>query len=102
MMVNPNDTIVFIVQNINNSRCRLIECVAPIANKLGEDECIVDSIEIGKSDPSQFAGFITLIRLQYGADCRIRLCAGEYGPYGEVIYFEIRDGKRSKNFNHIT
>lgn len=101
MMVNPKDTVVLIVQHRITNKYRLIELESPIADKLDEDECLVDSIEIAKDDPSQFAIFITSIRLQYGVDCKIRICSGELGSYGEVLYFEIRDGKRNKNFNHI-
>jgi hypothetical protein len=101
MMVNPKDTVVLIVQHLITNKYRLIELESPIANKLDEDECIVDSIEIGKSEPSHFVAFITTIRLQYGVDCRISICSGELGSYGEILYFEIRDGKRNKNFNHI-
>jgi len=102
MYAPPNSVLVFIVQNIETDKYRLIECDGKIGAKLGEDDCVVDSLEVAASSVSHFATFITTIRLQYGVDCKIKVCSGEYSEYGSILYFEVTNVKRNKNFNCIT
>lgn len=102
MYAPPNSVLVFIVQNFNTDKYRLIECDGKIAAKLGEDDCVVDSLDVDKSGPSHLAAFFTAISLQYGVDCKIKICSGEYSEYGSVLYFEVTKFKRNKNINIIT
>jgi hypothetical protein len=102
MYAPPNSELVFIVQDIETDRYRLIECDGKIAAKLNEYDCLVDSLDVAASEPSHFAAFITTIRLQYGVDCKIKVCAGEYSQYGCIIYFEVTNLNRNKNVTYIT
>jgi hypothetical protein len=96
MYANPNAILIFIVYNFDNDEFRLIEQSKPIASKLGEDDCLVDSFDFNKSE-----SFITTIRLQYGANCKIKICAGEYGEYGCILYFEVTDYARNRKLTVI-
>lgn len=102
MYAPPDAILVFIVQSYETDKYRLIECDGKIGAKLGQHDDVVDSLDVAQSEPSHFAAFITTIRLQYGVDCKIKICSGEYSDYGAILYFEVTNAKRNKNINIIT